>query len=69
MHILTCQCTISFVRMLKLCLYAGLLDHIKVQVYGQNMPIKAVANISVRDAQTIVVTAFDPSVRIWLSMH
>ena len=40
----------------------GLLDHIKVQVYGQNMPLKAAANVSVRDAQTIVVTAFDPSV-------
>lgn len=48
---------------------AGLLDHIKVQVYGQNMPMKAAANISVRDAQTIVVTAFDPSVRDYLSAH
>ena len=41
---------------------AGLLDHIKVHIYGQKMPLKAAANVSVRDAQTIVVTSFDPSV-------
>ena len=42
---------------------AGLLDNLKVQVYGQKMPLRAAANVSVRDAQTLLVTAFDPSVR------
>lgn len=44
-------------------LTAGLLDNLKVQVYGQKMPLRAAANVSVRDAQTLLVTAFDPSVR------
>lgn len=39
----------------------GLLDSLKVQVYGQRMPLKAAASISVRDSQTLLVTAFDPS--------
>lgn len=41
---------------------SGLLDNLKVQVYGQKMPLRGVANVSVRDAQTLLVTAFDPSV-------
>ena len=42
---------------------SGLLDSLKVQVYGQKMPLRSAANVSVRDAQTLLVTAFDPSVR------
>ena len=41
---------------------SGLLDNLKVQVYGQRMPLRGAANVSVRDAQTLLVTAFDPSV-------
>lgn len=39
----------------------GLLDNLKIEVYGQRMPLKAAASISVRDSQTLLVTAFDPS--------
>lgn len=41
---------------------SGLLDNLKVLVYGQRMPLRGAANVSVRDAQTLLVTAFDPSV-------
>lgn len=45
---------------------SGLLDSLKVQVYGQKMPLRSAANVSVRDAQTLLVTAFDSSVRTML---
>lgn len=36
-------------------------DHIKVDVYGDRMPIKALGTSSVRDAHMAVVTVYDPS--------
>jgi len=39
----------------------ALLDMIKVEYYGQNMPIKQVANVTVLDAHTLSVTPWDKS--------
>ncbi len=39
----------------------GLLDGVKVEVYGQSMPIKGLANISIPDARTILITPWDKS--------
>ncbi len=41
---------------------AGMLDLVKVEVYGDTMPMKGVAAVSVRDAQMLAVSVFDPSV-------
>lgn len=38
---------------------AGLLDGIKVEYYGTEMPINQVATVSVEDARTIVVSPWD----------
>lgn len=42
---------------------AGLIESIPVKVYGESMPLKDVALISTRDAQTLVVSLYDASVR------
>jgi ribosome recycling factor len=39
--------------------HAGLLEHVIVEYYGTNVPIKQTANISVEDARTIVVTPWE----------
>jgi ribosome recycling factor len=39
--------------------HAGLLEHIMVEYYGTTVPVKQVANISVEDARTIVVTPWE----------
>ncbi len=39
----------------------ALLDMIKVEYYGQNMPLKQVANVTVLDAHTLSVTPWDKS--------
>ncbi len=39
--------------------HAGLLEHVMVDYYGTNVPIKQTANISVEDARTIVVTPWE----------
>jgi ribosome recycling factor len=39
----------------------GMLDHLKADVYGEKLPLKAVGSVSVRDAQLLVVTLFDPA--------
>lgn len=41
--------------------HPGMLDGISVEVYGQAMPLKAVANISAPEAQLLQITPFDPS--------
>lgn len=41
--------------------HPGMLDGIMVEVYGQNMPLKAVAGIVTPEAQLIQVTPFDPA--------
>jgi len=40
---------------------AGMLDLVRVEVYGDTVPMKGVAAISVRDAQMLAVSVFDPS--------
>ncbi|MCQ2565585.1 MAG: ribosome recycling factor [Clostridia bacterium] len=40
---------------------AALLDQITVDYYGTACPIKNIANISVPDARTLMITPFDPS--------
>jgi ribosome recycling factor len=39
----------------------GLLDHIKISVYGADTPLNQVANISVENARTLVVSPWDKS--------
>lgn len=39
----------------------GMLDHLRLDLYGEKMPLKACGTVSVRDAQLLVVTVFDPS--------
>jgi ribosome recycling factor len=41
--------------------HPGMLDNIKVEVYGQQMPLKAVGNITAPEAQMLQITPFDPS--------
>jgi ribosome recycling factor len=38
----------------------GMLDHLKIEAYGEKMPMKAVGTVSVRDSQLLAVTMFDP---------
>ena len=37
----------------------SLLDHIKVEYYGSDVPLKNVANIAIEDARTLTVTAYE----------
>ncbi len=39
----------------------GLLDSLKVEYYGSEMPINQVANVTVEDARTLVITPWDKS--------
>ncbi len=39
--------------------HTSLLDHVTVSFYGSNVPLNQAANISVQDARTLSVTAFD----------
>lgn len=41
---------------------AALIEHVEVESYGQKMPMKGVASISVQDARTIVIQPWDKSV-------
>jgi ribosome recycling factor len=41
--------------------HPGMLDGIMVEVYGQQMPLKAVASISAPEAQLLQVSPFDPN--------
>jgi ribosome recycling factor len=41
---------------------AGLLDHVLVQAYGTEMPLRHVANVSVPDPRTLLVTPHDKSI-------
>jgi ribosome recycling factor len=41
--------------------HPSMLDNIKVEVYGQEMPLKAVGNIIAPEAQLLQITPFDPS--------
>lgn len=37
----------------------GMLDHLKVEAYGENLPMKAVGTVSVKSPQLLSVTVFD----------
>jgi ribosome recycling factor len=39
--------------------HAGIIDHVRVDYYGTEMPIKQVANITLADARTISVQPFE----------
>jgi ribosome recycling factor len=39
--------------------HAGIIDHIRVDYYGTEMPIKQVANVTLADARTISVQPFE----------
>ena len=39
--------------------HASILDHVTVDYYGSEVPIKQAANISVEDSRTLAVTAYD----------
>lgn len=41
--------------------HPGMLDGISVEVYGQSMPLKAVAGVTAPEAQLLQVTPFDPN--------
>lgn len=41
--------------------HASLLDHVTVEYYGADVPLSQAANISVEDARTLTVTAWDNS--------
>src|SRR6185369_9347609 len=39
--------------------HAGLIDHLRVDYYGSEMPINQVANVTLADARTIQVQPFE----------
>ena len=39
--------------------HAGIVDHVKVDYYGSDVPLKQVANVTLADARTISVQPFD----------
>jgi len=41
--------------------HPGMLDNVKVEVYGQQMPLKAAGNITAPEAQLLQITPFDPN--------
>jgi ribosome recycling factor len=41
--------------------HPGMLDNVKVEVYGQEMPLKAAANITAPEATLLQITPFDPN--------
>ena len=41
--------------------HPGMLDGIKVEAYGTQMPLNQVANITAPEAQLLQITPFDPS--------
>lgn len=41
--------------------HPGMLDGVSVEVYGQAMPLKAVASITAPEAQLLQITPFDPN--------
>ncbi len=41
-----------------------MLDHIRVEVYGDKLPLHNVATVLARDAQLLVASVYDPSASI-----
>lgn len=48
---------------------AGLLDKLKVEAYGDLMPLKSLGAVSVRDSHTLAVSVFDSSVSLLKLLH
>jgi len=42
--------------------HPSLIEHLKVDYYGSDVPLQQVANVAVEDARTLVVSPFDKSV-------
>ncbi len=42
--------------------HPSLVEHLKVEYYGSDVPLQQVANVAVEDARTLVVSPFDKSV-------
>lgn len=42
-----------------------MLDHLRVEVYGERVPLKGCATVTVRDPQLLAITVFDPEVSEW----
>ena len=45
-------------------LTAGLIENLTVDVYGDKVPLRSLGAISVRDAQTLLVSPWDKGVRL-----
>lgn len=41
---------------------ASLLDHIRIEYYGNEMPLNQVANVTVADARTLVITPWEKNI-------
>lgn len=41
--------------------HPGMLDSVRVEVYGTQMPLNQVANVTAPEAQMLLITPFDPS--------
>lgn len=54
------RCMSSSITALTWC--TGMLDHLKVDAYGERMSLKSLGSVSVRDNQLLAVSAFDPGV-------
>ena len=42
---------------------AGMLDHLKVDAYGDKLSLRSMASVTVRESQLLAVSAFDAQVR------
>ena len=47
-------------------LTAGLLENLSIEMYGDRVPLRSLAAISIRDAQTLLVSPWDKEVSCWL---
>ena len=41
--------------------HPGILEDVKIEVYGTNMPIKSVANVTASEPRVLLISPFDPS--------
>ena len=50
----------------RVVMLAGMLDHLKVDAYGDKLSLRSMASVSVRESQLLAVSAFDAQVRLLL---
>ena len=43
--------------------FAGLIDNLRVELYGEKVPLRGLGSVAVRDPQLLAVSAFDPQVQ------